>query len=52
VRAKTVTRRLNDDQAERYGPWFENARRLRQLVRELEELSVTVAEQAEGWGAK
>jgi uncharacterized protein (DUF2384 family) len=52
VSRKTVTRRLSDDQAERYEPWFENARRLRALVRELEELSVAVAERAEGWGAK
>jgi hypothetical protein len=49
VQGKTVTRRLNDDQLERYQPWFDNARRLRQLVAELESLSVRVAEKTEGW---
>ena len=52
VDRKTVTRNLDDAQLDRYEPWFENARRLRALVRELEDLSVQVAEQAEGWGTK
>jgi hypothetical protein len=49
---RTVTRKLDDTQLERYEAWFENARRLRELVRELEQLSVQVAERAEGWGTK
>lgn len=49
VKGKTVTRRLTPEQLERYRPWFENTRRLRQLVSELESLSLQAAEQAEGW---
>lgn len=49
VAGKTVTRRLTPEQLERYRPWFENRRRLRKLVGELEELSLKTAEQAEGW---
>lgn len=49
VAGKTVTRRLSGEQLDRYRPWFENNRRLRQLVAELEALSVRIAEEAEGW---
>ncbi len=52
VAGKTVTRRLTAEQAERYRPWFENNRRLRQLISELEALCLQTAEQAEGWGEK
>jgi hypothetical protein len=52
VKGKTVTRRLTADQLERYKPWFENNRRLRQLISELETLSLQTAEQAEGWQPK
>jgi hypothetical protein len=36
----TVTRNLTAEQAERYRPWLANARRLRELRRELEGLSL------------
>lgn len=49
VEGRTVTRRLRAEQLERYRPWFENRRRLRELTAELEALSLEVAEQAEGW---
>jgi hypothetical protein len=49
VSGKTVTRRLSPEQLERYRPWFENNRRLRRLIGELEALSLQAAEQAEGW---
>src|SRR5665811_2578128 len=49
VEGKTVTRRLSAEQLERYRPWFENRRRLRELTGELEALSLEGAEQAEGW---
>jgi hypothetical protein len=49
VQGKTVTRRLTDDQLQLYQPWFDNARRLRHLVAELESLSVRTAEDIEGW---
>ena len=46
---KTVTRYLSAEQLERYQSWFDNARRLRSLVSELEELSLRVVERSEGW---
>jgi len=49
VEGKTVTRRLSAEQLERYRPWLENRRRLRELTAELEALSLEVAEEAEGW---
>ena len=49
VEGKTVTRLLNPDQLERYQRGFDNARRLRELIAELEALSLQAAEQAEGW---
>lgn len=49
VQGKTVTRRLSDDQLKRYQPWFDNARRLRHLVAELESLSIDTAEAIESW---
>ena len=49
VNGKTVTRRLTPEQLERYQPWFENNRRLRRLISELEALSLHTAEHAEGW---
>jgi hypothetical protein len=52
VEGKTVTRLLTPDQLERYRPWFDNARRLRELVAKLEALSLRAAEQAEGWAPK
>jgi hypothetical protein len=52
VKGKTVTRRLTPEQLKRYRPWFENTRRLRQLIAELETLSLNAAEQAEGWEPK
>jgi hypothetical protein len=51
VGGKTVTRTLSAEQAERYKPLFDNTRRLRELVDELEALSVRVVTQAEGWDA-
>lgn len=52
VTGKTVTRRLTDDQLERYRSWFDNDKRLRALITELEELSIGVINQAEGWNNK
>jgi len=52
VSGKTVTRRLTNEQADRYRPWLAADRRLRELVTDLETLSLTIAEQTEGWGAK
>jgi hypothetical protein len=41
---KTATRILTDDQLADYGPWFDNHKRLRELIAELEELSLAIAE--------
>jgi len=52
IAGKTTTLTLTPDQAQRYEPWFDNARRLRALSAELEALSLQIATQAEGWGEK
>lgn len=44
VNAKTVTRILTNDQHADYGPWFEAARRLRQITTELEALGLAIVE--------
>jgi len=36
VNGKTVTRLLNHEQLSRYQPWFDNARRLKDLIAKLE----------------
>jgi len=45
---KPITRKLTADQEQRYRPWFDNARRLRELITELESLSLEAFDQAEG----
>jgi len=50
VAGKTITRQLNPDQAERYRPWIENNQRLRELITQLQALSLQDAEHAEKWG--
>jgi hypothetical protein len=49
VSGKTVTRTLSTAQAERYRPLFDNAKRLKQLVAEIEAISAQAVEEAEGW---
>ena len=46
VENKTVTRTLNPEQAERLRPLLRNARRLRELVSELEVLALEHVENA------
>ena len=46
---RTVTRNLNPAQAERYRPMFDNTKRLKQLVAEIEAISADAVEEAEGW---
>jgi hypothetical protein len=45
---KTVTRKISEDQQARYQTWFDNARKLHQLVTDLEALSLRAFEQTEG----
>ena len=49
VGTRTVTRTLSPAQLERYRPLFDNTRRLRELITELETVSAQPVEQAEGW---
>jgi hypothetical protein len=49
IDGKTVGRYLTDEQLERYAGWFANARQTRQLLTELETLSLRIAERTEGW---
>lgn len=50
--SSTITRKLTPDQEQRYQPWFDNARRRRdlisELITELEHASLEAFEQAEG----
>ncbi len=46
---RTSTRILTDDQLADYGPWFDNHRRLRELITELETLSLAIAEADPRW---
>lgn len=52
VGGKTVTKTLSTEQAKRYRPFFDNSRHLRALIDELEDLSVQVVTEAEGWGTQ
>jgi hypothetical protein len=46
---RTSTRILTDDQLTDYGPCFDNHKRLRELVAELEDLSLAIAEADPRW---
>ena len=49
IGGKTVTRILTDDQLADYQPWFDNQRRLRALIAELETLSQEIADNDPRW---
>ena len=46
---RTATRILTDDQLDDYRPWVDSHRRLRELITELEELSLAIAEADPRW---
>jgi hypothetical protein len=46
---KTATKILSDDQLADYRPWFDNHKRLRELIAELEALSLSIAEDDPRW---
>jgi hypothetical protein len=50
VKGKTKTKLLTPEQAERYQSWMDEARELRRLVAELEELTLRAVHRIEGWG--
>lgn len=47
LEGKTVTRYLSQDQLDRYQAWFDNARRLKEIVAKLEIASLHAIEQSE-----
>src|SRR5579862_7575647 len=49
IGGRTRTRNLSHEQLDRYGEWFDNARRLRDAIAELEALCLHAASEAEGW---
>lgn len=49
INGKRVTRYLSQQQRDRYQTWFDNARRLKELVAKLEIASVHAVETVEGW---
>jgi hypothetical protein len=51
VDGKTVTKLLSEDQLARYQSWFDNARQLRELLVQLEAVSIEAITKAEGWGS-
>ncbi|MBV9094324.1 MAG: hypothetical protein JO132_10675 [Streptosporangiaceae bacterium] len=46
---KTVTRLLTGDQLADYQPWFDNQRRLRELIAEVQTLSQEIADNDPRW---
>jgi hypothetical protein len=49
VKGRTVNKLLTVEQLERYQPWIDNGRRLRDLAHQLETLSIEAIRTAEGW---
>ncbi len=49
MNGKTVTRILTDDQLADYQPWFDNQRRLRELIAELEILGQEIPDNDPRW---
>jgi hypothetical protein len=49
VAGKTVSQTLSAEQFERYRSWIDNAKRLHELIAELEQLSATVMAEQEDW---
>ena len=49
IGGRSRTRRLTQEELDRYQPWFDNASRLRELIGELETLCLHAASEAEAW---
>jgi len=49
VNGKTVTKMLTDEQLARYRAWFDNRRKLRELINGLEALSIDAIQHSEDW---
>jgi Family of unknown function (DUF6788) len=48
IQGRTITRILSQEQLQRYQPWFDNARRLKDLIAKLETASIQAFESTEG----
>jgi phytoene dehydrogenase-like protein len=46
---RTATKILSDEQLADYAPWFDNHKRIRELLTELEELSLTITDNDPRW---
>ena len=51
IDGKTVTRSLSQEQADHYQSWFDNARRLRELIDQLRQLAIEQAQTEGDWPA-
>ena len=51
VKGRTVNKMLSVEQLERYQPWIDNQRRLRDLAKQLETLSMEAMRTAERWNS-
>jgi len=51
VEGRTITRSLSEEQAEHYRSWFNNTKRLRELVEELKRLTLAQARLDKRWPA-
>ncbi len=49
VKGRTRNKMLTPEQLERYQPWIDNGRRLRDLAHQLETLSLEAMRTAQGW---
>lgn len=49
VQGKTVTRVLSQEQLADYQPWLDDARKLRTLLIELQELTLHVVDEGDRW---
>ena len=49
---KTISRLVPDDQVDDYRQWLDNHRRLRELVAELEDITLAIADQRSGHQAR
>jgi len=52
VNNKTVTRLLTEEQLADYQPWFDNTHKLKQLIKELEVLTLDIIDTDKRWGRK
>jgi hypothetical protein len=52
IAGKTVTRLLTEDQLDEYQAYFDNHKRLKELVHDLEDLSLTIVDRDPRWRSR